>query len=223
MSSNLAISHEKDDEEEDVDGEAGATNGDERKKSETELLYDEATMPLEEVLKRYKRGETRTKRALEKANKQSSSSQQACGSAQADDDTTAAKKPLKTSDDFQKQEEIDMDEIKKNSANDSAAAAATPTADNSSNNNHEQDYDEASNLVSAASCSITLNRRFNRSYNTKGRSKRITAATKTSSQKQPREQQARARAGEETQAQQRRAQVVAHTQEVALVLVSSRR
>jgi hypothetical protein len=139
----------------------------EEKKDETELLYDEATMPLEEVLKRYKKTENKVKKVLD--NKKSggisasakpyhpspnisgSSSSMSAKRKQRlkdaldaygviEESKLAASGPIKpppitSSADFQKQEELDINEIKKNSLVLDAE-------------NHEQDYDEASNLVS---------------------------------------------------------------------------
>lgn len=130
-------------------------------------------MPIEEVLKRYRKAETRTKKALDKAQikpvmpspnisgaarrKAQQTSRLAtsengasgcCGGGENGGGVVVSlvseeKKvvELKTSKDFQKQEEIDINEIKKNSSilGDEA---------NESMTNHEQDYDEASNLVS---------------------------------------------------------------------------
>lgn len=124
-------------------------------------------MPLEEVLKRYKKTENKVKKILD--NKKSggisasakpyhpspnisgSSSSMSAKRKQRLKDALdaygvieeAASGPIKpppitSSADFQKQEELDINEIKKNSLVLDAGEAE----------NHEQDYDEASNLVS---------------------------------------------------------------------------
>lgn len=170
---------ENDANENDDDGNENEANEDdnqgdedeERKKSETELLYDEATMPIEEVLKRYNRVRTKAKRAMHKkllkANggkpimpspniskrrpqqQEQHNEEQSNGNGCAVDGTVAK---LKTNDEFKKQEEIDISEIKKNSVADATVGSATSTAavnsSSASLTNHDQDYDEASNLVS---------------------------------------------------------------------------
>ena len=130
-------------------------------------LYDEATMPLEEVLKRYSSTENKVKKALKNKGifKQTVGRPSPMIAAAGSSGSTASsssklkKKQLKSSLDdadtkdveagdekpldFQKQEEEDICEIKKNGTlvNDSSENV------NSSAQNHEQDYDEASNLV----------------------------------------------------------------------------
>lgn len=128
-------------------------------------------MPIEEVLKRYRKAETRTKKALEKAqikpvmpspnisgaarrkaqqtsrlvtseNGMSGSGENGGGVVVSLVSEEIKVVELKTSKDFQKQEEIDINEIKKNSSILGGDEA------NESMANHEQDYDEASNLVS---------------------------------------------------------------------------
>ena len=85
--------------------------------NEAAQLCDEATMPLEEVLKRYSRTEKKMKRSLKKKGLIRASS-------------SLEEKPAT----FQEQEERDMDEIKKNSNVDQENGA------------HDHEYDEASNL-----------------------------------------------------------------------------
>lgn len=126
--------------------------------NEAAALYDEATMPLEEVLKRYTNTEDKVRKMLKKkglvragpspmisAPKSQKTSQESglarrnldtevnnCGSSD-QHDFLEPQVP-----DFVKQEELDISEIKKNSKADIILSSGNP---------HEQDYDEASNLV----------------------------------------------------------------------------
>lgn len=128
----------KDDEEEaKVDDVKEAGQGDEEETppddyaSEAAKLYDEATMPLEEVLKRYSNTENKIKKALRKKGVLKPGPSP-CVTAAAS--SRLKDKPISSAAEFQEQEEIDINEIKKNSKIDDESL------------NHEQDYDEASNL-----------------------------------------------------------------------------
>lgn len=107
------------DEKEENGHVSGDSENDEEPEYENEAaqLCDEATMPLEEVLKRYTRTENKMKRSLKKKGIIRASS-------------SVEEKPAS----FQEQEERDMYEIKKNSNLDQE------------NGSHDQEYDEASNL-----------------------------------------------------------------------------
>jgi len=131
---------EDDEEDDDNDSE-------QKEEDEAAQLYDEATMPLEEVLKRYSKTENKVKKALRKKGLIKKSD-----SAETDDaaatSSTKSKKNSENSNnsetdetpvDFQKQEEIDINEIKNNGHFDENQSST-------SIQNHEQDYDEASNL-----------------------------------------------------------------------------
>jgi hypothetical protein len=129
--------------------EEGDEDNEEEEEENAEIeaakLYDEACMPLEEVLKRYASTECKVKKALKKkglikagpspmiasrtTNKTASETGQSAqtNEAKVEEPVVAA--------DFAEQEELDIDEIKRNSK----TVIAT--------NAHEQDYDEASNLV----------------------------------------------------------------------------
>ena len=119
--------------------------------SETAQLYDEACMPLEEVLKRYKSTQKKVKKALNKnhlINGQKpglSPMISAPGSTasrnlrskklhELADDKQKTPPPAKSAAELDQQEELDITEIKKNGHLDG-------------NQNYEQDFDEASNLV----------------------------------------------------------------------------
>lgn len=126
--------------------------------NEADQLYDEATMPIEEVLKRYSKAENKMKKILKESvagsgsavkfglspmlsaagsSKLKRGSEKDVTSTTSTTATAAAAAPLHPSStaDFQKQEEIDISEIKKNSAN--------PADDQHLST---QDIDEASNL-----------------------------------------------------------------------------
>ncbi|RNA30398.1 phosphatase 1G [Brachionus plicatilis] len=107
------------DEKEENGAESAKSENDEEPEYENEAaqLYDEATMPLEEVLKRYTKTENKMRRTLKKKGLIRASS-------------SLDEKPAT----FQEQEERDMDEIKKNSTLDQENCA------------HDQEFDEASNL-----------------------------------------------------------------------------
>lgn len=159
-SDNEEEEEEEDEEEEDAGEEVGEDDAKDEKEyaSEADQLYDEATMPIEEVLKRYSNTQYRMKKALRKKKFAESQAEQST-SASSSGSKSAKKKPLAedldNNDssssskakpvDFQKQEELDINEIKKNSSGE------TVTSSNATNN-HDQDYDEASNL-----CDITEN------------------------------------------------------------------
>jgi hypothetical protein len=151
-----------DEEEEDEDEEDNESVDDENDDENVAKLYDEATMPLEEVLKRYSSTENKVKRALKKkglfkqtlgrpspmivaAGSSGSTSKLKKKLAATSDDLDSngeskeERKPL----DFQKQEEEDISEIKKNGGQLNELGESV----NSTVQNHEQDYDEASNLV----------------------------------------------------------------------------
>ena len=120
--------------------------------SETAQLYDEACMPLEEVLKRYKSTQKKVKKALNKnhlVNGQKpglSPMISAPGSTASrnlrskklleltEDKQKTPPPPAKSAAELDQQEELDITEIKKNGHLDG-------------NQNYEQDFDEASNLV----------------------------------------------------------------------------
>ena len=128
--------------------------------NEADQLYDEATMPIEEVLKRYSKAENKMKKILKESAGSAvkfglSPMLSAAGSSKlkekrglrSDDSTvTPPAAPLHPSStaDFQKQEEIDISEIKKNSANPDEQHLST------------QDIDEASNLVSNRTRHVTV-------------------------------------------------------------------
>ena len=145
------------------DNEEGDDQIDDEEDENVAKLYDEATMPLEEVLKRYKNTENKVKKALNKKGilKQnlgrpspmitaagSSSSASKLRKKQLEEEDDVERRPL----DFQKQEEEDISEIKKNGGQGNESIEDI----NSSVQNHEQDYDEASNLVRFF-CWIKLN------------------------------------------------------------------
>jgi protein phosphatase 1G len=119
-------------------------------KNEADALYDEATMPLSEVLKRYSSAETKVRNAL--ANKGILSPViHAAGSSKAlsnlkrrrETEDDAFKQQDTKPADFKEQEELDIKEIKEEATN-----GPIDTSTNTSQPNpHEQDYDEASNLV----------------------------------------------------------------------------
>lgn len=151
--------------DEDDDEEDGSENIDDDNEEENVAeLYDEATMPLEEVLKRYSSTENKVKKALKKRGllkqtvghpspmivaagssgsgsklKKKSHLTTSLDELDNDDESKEEKKPL----DFQKQEEEDISEIKKNGGQLNELDESV----NSTVQNHEQDYDEASNLV----------------------------------------------------------------------------
>lgn len=156
--------NEGDEEEDEEDEEYDENIDDDNEEENVAKLYDEATMPLEEVLKRYSSTENKVKKALKKKGllKQTvghpSPMIVAAGSSGSTsklkkkqhlatplndlDDNNESKverKPL----DFQKQEEEDISEIKKNGGQLNELGESV----NSTVQNHEQDYDEASNLV----------------------------------------------------------------------------
>lgn len=98
--------------------------------SETAALYDEATMPLEEVLKRYANTEKKMNKALTKSHLKNAKSAHLSP-------VIKTKQVRLTTAELDKQEEIDITEIKKNGH----------VQLNGSETNCELDYDEASNLV----------------------------------------------------------------------------
>lgn len=121
-------------------------------KSETAALYDEACMPLEEVLKRYTSTEKKMKKALDKTKSANSASLSPMLNAPG---SSAGKKsrlnliaenkvmpttplPKKSAAELDKQEEIDIKEIKQNGHVELDGSEV----------NCELDFDEASNLVS---------------------------------------------------------------------------
>ena len=138
------------------DNEVEYEEEEEHVESETAALYDEACMPIEEVLKRYTNTECKVRKALRKkgmikpgpspminAPGSSSSATAAAslipGTPKASTNSAVANgKPI----DFAKQEELDINEIKQNSHGE---VTATPGHD-------PQDYDEASNLVYIFDC-----------------------------------------------------------------------
>ena len=153
--------NEEDEEEEEEEGdeakeESGSDEAEEQEDPENEAaqLYDEATMPLEEVLKRYASTESKVKKALRKKGvlkpgpspmitaARSSSHKHKKKHHEEGEAAAEECKPI-TAAEFQKQEERDIDEIKKNGTLNEEIGEMI----NSSDNNHEQDYDEASNLV----------------------------------------------------------------------------
>lgn len=99
--------------------------------SEAAVLYDEATMPLEEVLKRYASTEKKMNKALTKNHLKNAKSAHLSP-------VIKTKQVRLTAAELDKQEEIDITEIKKN---------GNQLLDGS-DANCELDYDEASNLVS---------------------------------------------------------------------------
>lgn len=99
--------------------------------SETAALYDEATMPLEEVLKRYASTEKKMNKALTKNHLKNAKSAHLSP-------VIKTKQVRLTAAELDKQEEIDITEIKKNGN----------VLLNGSETNCELDFDEASNLVS---------------------------------------------------------------------------
>ncbi len=143
-----AIEEEEDMEEDDIVYEEGEKVGGATYQSETDALYDEACMPIEEVLKRYSSTECKVRKALRKKGvikpgpspmitAPGSSSTTTCIETRrnllAEEDGITPKKPL----DFAKQEELDINEIKQNSH---------PEGDLSTIPHDPQEYDEASNL-----------------------------------------------------------------------------
>ncbi len=134
---------EENDMEEDVEYEDEEKVGSATYQSETDALYDEACMPLEEVLKRYSSTECKVRKALRKKGvikpgpspmiTAPGSSSITCIETRRNllaEDATP-KKPV----DFAKQEELDINEIKQNSHE----VCSLP--------HDPQEYDEASNLV----------------------------------------------------------------------------
>jgi hypothetical protein len=113
--------------------------------SETAALYDEACMPLDEVLKRYANTERRVKKALNKNSLKEANSAHLSPMIAAPGSSASRKSRLKPSEiqttpksaaELDKQEEIDITEIKKNGH-----------ADLNGEVNCELEFDEASNLV----------------------------------------------------------------------------
>ena len=106
-------------------------------------------MPLEEVLKRYSNTEQKVKKALKKKvilkpGPSPMISKDSSKGSSSRKHLAEQKLPNQTAVDFQKQEEIDINEIKFNSG----GCIANGSSALSTSNNHEQDFDEASNLVS---------------------------------------------------------------------------
>ncbi len=113
--------------------------------SETAALYDEACMPLEEVLKRYANTEKRVKKALNKNALKESNTAHLSPVITAPGSSASRKSRLrpneiqttpKSAAELDKQEEIDITEIKNNGQNESNGEL-----------NCELEFDEASNLV----------------------------------------------------------------------------
>lgn len=114
--------------------------------SETAALYDEACMPLEDVLKRYSNTEKKMKKVLDKNKRKDlknantahlSPMISAAGSSKRTLKAQDVTPPAKSAAELDKQEEIDITEIKKNGHGE---------LNGSSEANCELDFDEASNL-----------------------------------------------------------------------------
>lgn len=160
---------------------------------EIDALYDEACMPIEEVLKRYENAQIKTKKSLLKKNglkpgmspmitapgssknakrNQSDLAAQIAAAAASDE-------PPKSAQDFNKQEELDIKEIKKNGNNDDINENGNGTS-----NHAEHEFDEASNLCdltdsqkSTASLDVTTANKSTTDMNKTTESESASAAT----------------------------------------------
>jgi hypothetical protein len=123
---------------------------------EIDALYDEACMPIEEVLKRYSSAEKKVRKSFKKNGLKpgmspmitapGSSKNARKNQAESALAVAASDEQPKSAQDFNKQEELDIKEIKKNGNNEHNEENNENA--NGAISNAEHEFDEASNLVS---------------------------------------------------------------------------